>query len=135
MKITPDTNVLLRAATRDDEFQARTAEVALTAADLIALPLTTLCELVWVLQRGYKKSAPEVAQSLRALIGSEKVETNRLAVEAGLALLEAGGDFADGVIAYEGRQLGGDVFVTFDKNAAQLVFASGSRAELLPSNG
>lgn len=28
------------------------------------------------------------------------------AAEAGLALLEAGGDFADGVIAYEGSWLG-----------------------------
>ncbi|PLP59352.1 VapC toxin family PIN domain ribonuclease [Mesorhizobium loti] len=135
MKITPDTNVLLRAAARDDEFQASAAEAALNAADLIALPLSTLCELVWVLRRGYKKPAQEIAQSLRALIGSEKIETNRLAVEAGLALLEAGGDFADGVIAYEGRQLGGDVFVTFDKDAAKLVFATGSRAELLPSHG
>lgn len=131
MKITPDTNVLLRAAARDDEFQAHAAEAVLTNADVIALPLSTLCELVWVLRRGYKKSPQEIAQSLRALIGSEKVETNRLAVEAGLALLEAGGDFADGVIAYEGRQLGGDVFVTFDKDAAKLVSASGSRAELL----
>jgi hypothetical protein len=33
------------------------------------------------------------------------VIVNRPAVEAGLALLEAGGDFADGVIVYEGSRL------------------------------
>jgi predicted nucleic-acid-binding protein len=40
---------------------------------------------------------------------------NRPAAEAGLALLDAGGDFADGVIAYEGSWLGADAFVSFDK--------------------
>jgi len=39
---------------------------------------------------------------------------NRPAAEAGLALLEAGGDFADGVIAHEGRWLGAEAFVSFD---------------------
>jgi len=28
--------------------------------------------------------------------------------EAGLAILEAGGDFADGIMAYEGNWLGGE---------------------------
>jgi len=40
---------------------------------------------------------------------------NRPAVEAGLAMLEAGGDFADGIMAYEGRWLGGETFVSFNK--------------------
>lgn len=133
MKITPDANVLIRAATRDHDFQTSMAENTLSAADRIALPLATLCELVWVLRRGYKKPAAAIIKSLRDLIDSEKVDTNRLAVEAGLSLLADGGDFADGVIAYEGRQLGGEVFVTFDKRAARLVKEAGSRTELLPS--
>ncbi|MDW6025103.1 type II toxin-antitoxin system VapC family toxin [Mesorhizobium sp. BAC0120] len=133
MRITPDTNVLVRIATADNEFQTQTAYAVLNAAGLIALPVATLCELVWVLQKGYKKPALAIARSLRDLLDSEKVETNRLAIEAGLSLLLAGGDFADGAIAYEGRQLGGDVFVTFDKRAAQLISKEGSQAELLPS--
>jgi len=48
---------------------------------------------------------------------------NRPAAEAGLSLLEAGGDFADGVIAYEGRWLGADTFVSFDKKAVKLTEA------------
>ena len=49
-------------------------------------------------------SQAEIAAAIRALLTSaENVEFNggKLS-EAGLAVLEAGGDFADGVIAYEG---------------------------------
>jgi hypothetical protein len=38
---------------------------------------------------------------------------HRPAVEAGLSRLDAGGDFADGIIAYEGDWLGGEEFVVF----------------------
>jgi predicted nucleic-acid-binding protein len=56
---------------------------------------------------------------------------NRPAAEAGLALLEAGGDFADGVIAYEGHWLGADTFVSFDKKAVRRVEAQGRAVRLL----
>ena len=52
---------------------------------------------------------------LRQLIEVANVAIDRQATEAGLVMLDAGGDFADGVIAYEGRRLGGEVFVSFDK--------------------
>jgi predicted nucleic-acid-binding protein len=45
-----------------------------------------------------------------------------------LAFLDAGGDFADGVIAHEGYWLGAETFVSFDKRAAELVEASGGLA-------
>ena len=48
-----------------------------------------------------------------------------------MALLAAGGDFADGVIAYEGNWLGGDAFASFDKQAVRLVEAQGGAARLL----
>ena len=56
---------------------------------------------------------------------------NRPSVEAGLALLEAGGDFADGIMAYEGTWLGGETFVSFDKNTVSLLTKQGKAAELL----
>ncbi|MGO3123578.1 MAG: hypothetical protein ACTIKR_06105 [Advenella sp.] len=56
---------------------------------------------------------------------------NRPAVEAGLLMLEAGGDFADGVIAYEGNWLGGETFVSFDKLAVKLLMEQGEAAQLL----
>jgi len=45
--------------------------------------------------------------------------------------LDAGGDFADGAIAYEGRWLGGDIFVSFDRKAVRLMEAQGDSAQLL----
>ena len=59
------------------------------------------------------------------------VVVNRPAVEAGLRVLEAGGDFADGVIAYDGNWLGGETFVSFDKRAVSLIRRQGQRAQLL----
>jgi predicted nucleic-acid-binding protein len=59
------------------------------------------------------------------------VEVDRPAVEAGLAMLDAGGDFADGVIAYEGRWLGAETFVSFDKKAVEMLAAQGVSARLL----
>ena len=51
-------------------------------------------------------------------------------VEAGLAMLDAGGDFADGVIAYEGRWLGAETFVSFDRKAVEMLAAQGVPARL-----
>ncbi len=46
-------------------------------------------------------------------------------------MLNADGDFADGVIAFEGQWLGGEIFVSFDKKAVALLTASGHAAHLL----
>jgi predicted nucleic-acid-binding protein len=131
MKIVADTNVLLRAAVRDDPTQTRPAAHALRTADLVAIPVAALCEFVWVMRNGYKMPHAEVADSIRALVDSENVVTNRLAVDAGLELLDRGGDFADGAIAYEGRWLGAEEFVSFDKEAVSLLKSQGKRARLL----
>jgi predicted nucleic-acid-binding protein len=93
--------------------------------------LSALCELVWVLRRVYGFKAGEVADTIRSLTSADNVETNRPAVEAGLAMLDAGGDFADGVIAYEGRWLGAETLVSFDKKAVETLKALGVSARLL----
>ena len=133
LNITADTNVLIRAVVRDDEAQARVAAKALMKAGKIAVTLPCLCEFVWVLLRLYDFKTPDVASAIRALISAANVQVNRPAVEAGLAMLEAGGDFADGVIAFEGRWLGGDTFVSFDKKAVALLKAQGLQTQLLSS--
>jgi predicted nucleic-acid-binding protein len=131
MKITPDTNVLIRAAVKDDPHQARRAAEILQRADLIAVPIPALCEFVWVLRRGYKKPGSNVSDAIRRLMKSVNVVMNRPAVEMGLAVLDAGGDFADGVIAYEGDWLGAEEFLSFDANAVSLLQSQGIRARLL----
>jgi predicted nucleic-acid-binding protein len=130
MKITADTNVLVRAITGDDERQSRVAQARLANADMVALAMPVLCELVWVLSQGYKIPSAEIAETIRRLMAGANVVLNRPAAEAGLALLDAGGDFADGVIAYEGNWLG-ETFVSFDKKAVKLMDAQGKPARLL----
>jgi len=131
MKITADTNVLIRAAVQDDAHQARKAAKVLREAELVAVPVPVLCELVWVLRRGYKKSVSDISNAIQRLMKSANVVANRPAVEAGLLVLDAGGDFADGVIAYEGDWLGAQEFVSFDSEAVSLLQSQGTRARLL----
>jgi predicted nucleic-acid-binding protein len=131
MKITADTNVLVRAVTGDDPRQSKAAQTALKKADVVALAMPALCELVWVLSQGYKIPTRDIAEAIRRLMNGANVVVNRPAAEAGLALLDAGGDFADGVIAYEGNWLGADAFVSFDKKAVKLIEAQGGSARLL----
>ncbi len=131
MRITADTNVLVRAVTEDHAHQSKAAQTALKAAELIAIPIPSLCELVWVLSQGYKVPPRDIAEAIRRLMNGANVAVNRPAAEAGLALLEAGGDFADGVIAFEGNWLGADTFVSFDKRAVKLMEAQGGSAGLL----
>ena len=131
MRVAVDTNVLVRAVVQDDPTQGSIAARLLTDAKLIAIALPCLCELVWVLRRVYGFPPADAATAIRALLAAATVETNRPAVEAGLTVLEAGGDFADGVIAHEGNRLGGETFVSFDKKAVALLVAQGQSARLL----
>ncbi len=131
MKVVVDTNILVRALVGDDPAQARIAAKVLIDAELIAVALPCLCELVWVLSRVYKFHISDAANAIRTLLAAANVEANRPAAEAGLLMLEAGGDFADGVIAYEGKWLGGETFVSFDKKAVALLKAQGQSARLV----
>ena len=131
MRVTVDTNVLVRAAILDDPEQAERAAKVLRDAEIIAVTVPVLCEFAWVLMRGYRRPAREVLGMIRSLIESATVRVDRPAVEAGLAILEAGGDFADGVIAFEGRRLGGEVFTSFDRTAIRLIAETGGATHLL----
>ena len=131
MKVIADTNVLVRYLVRDDPRQAEVALDALRRATLLAVPLAVLCELSWVLTRGYRFTPSPVATAIRHLTESSVVVSDSAAVEAGLAMLSKGGDFADGVIAHDGRALGGEMFLTFDSRAASRLLARGAAVELL----
>ena len=131
VKVSVDTNVLVRAAVRDHPEQTDAATRVMGRAEIVAVTLPSLCELAWVLRSVYGFKASDIGKAIRVLLAAENVETNRPAVEAGLAMLEAGGDFADGVIAYEGRWLGAETFVSFDKKAVDLLKQQGVAARLL----
>jgi predicted nucleic-acid-binding protein len=130
MKITADTNILVRALTEDDSVQSPRAQAELAQAELVAIPSVALSELVWVLTRGYRLPAATVADAIRRLLAATNVTADRRGAEAGLAMLDAGGDFTDGVIAHEGAWLGGGTFVSFDLQAVVLLQAQGHPSRL-----
>ena len=128
MRITADTNVLVRAVVRDDTAQAAAAQALLLRATVIAVPVPVFCELAWVLRRGYGYGIGDIAAAIEAIAGIDTVVTDSPAVDAGLAALRAGGDFADGSIADQGERLGGTVFASFDRGAVARLRARGANA-------
>ncbi|GHT99721.1 DNA-binding protein [Betaproteobacteria bacterium] len=121
MKVALDTNIILRCLLDDDVKQTAAARDLVQTSQFLVISLPTLCEVVWTLSRGYKLEKTKIADALEFLVDSNRVKVDRGAVDLGLEVLRAGGDFADGVIAHDGIASGAEVFATFDKKAATLV--------------
>jgi predicted nucleic-acid-binding protein len=68
MRITADTNVLVRVMVQDDPGQARTAQHTLKQAETIVVSLVSLCELVWALRYHYDYPRGDIAAALRQLL-------------------------------------------------------------------
>jgi len=131
MKMIADTNVLLRFVLGDDAEQYKLALDTMEKSETVAVTNHALCEMAWVLRSRYGVSRPAIAATIRGLLETRNILLDSAAVNAGLAMLEAGADFADGVIAYEGQWLGGETFVSFDKKAVAALAKRGMKAELL----
>jgi predicted nucleic-acid-binding protein len=101
---------------QDDPEQGAVA-ARLLQCECITVSLVVLCEFAWVLGRCYKLKCQEIAAVIHNLADASNIQTHRAAVDAGLALLAAGGDFADGVIAFDSRWSGGERFFSFDKKS------------------
>jgi predicted nucleic-acid-binding protein len=135
-----DTNVLARIVLDDDKHQSDLAFNALRSASLVIIPVVVFCELVWVM-RSIKTddgkrlySYRDIAERIRFFLEFDHIAIAEDEVEAGLQMLDAGGDFADGVIEYTGRSLARDVavaFLSFDKNAVSTLAKRGLSALLL----
>jgi predicted nucleic-acid-binding protein len=126
-----DTNVLMRTVLDDDVAQSRASRLALSSADQIVISLHAFCEMVWLLRQRYKMPKGEIVKVIHGYLEADNVITDTGAVQAGLEAMNAGADFADGVIAYEGRWLGGDTFVSFDKKAVAALEKLGGKTWLL----
>ena len=116
IRIAIDTNVLVRYLVWDDEAQAQAAAHAIEGAGTVLISTIVLCETVWVLKRTYKYQLAEIASVMQRLIRTAAVELDRPAAEAGLAHLQCGGDFADGVILLEAERAKCVHLVTLDRN-------------------
>ncbi len=81
------------------------------------------CEMVWVMQRGYRFTAVEIVAGIEKVLCIRNLIFNTDEVSAGLRMLEKGGDFADGVNACAGQAMAHDddaAFASFDKEAVKL---------------
>jgi predicted nucleic-acid-binding protein len=116
-----DTNLLVRIVTKDDPDQSRIAFSLLSSAEHIVVSLPCLCEFVWVLRAVYGFNSGELEMAVRSVTDPGNVVTDRAAVDAGLRVQAAGGDFADGVLASIGTEMGAEAFVSFDRKAIALL--------------
>ena len=131
MKIIADTNLLLRFFVGDDPAQYKLALEIMEQAETVVVPNVALCEFAWVLRSRYGTSREDIAAAITQLRQTGNVVMDNAAVDAGLSVLAAGADFADGVIAYEGRWLGGETFISFDRKAVSVLAAQGQKAQSL----
>jgi len=130
VKVSIDTNVLLRIILKDHEGQLRSALQTLRQAEIVFLPTAALCEAAWVLGRSYGLSREEIAAGLRVLLEIDNTACEEGAVDMGLAMLARGGDFADGVVAQQGLDHEAEIFITFDRRAISRLTALGVEARL-----
>ncbi len=131
MKIVADTNLLLRFVLNDDQVQYKKALDVMEQAEAVIVTNLALCELVWVLRSRYGVTRENIIAVITRLRETRKIAIDNVAIDTGLSVLAAGADFADGVIAYEGRRLGGETFVSFDKKAVSAIAKQGIRSRLL----
>lgn len=118
MRIALDTNVLVRYLILDEPTQSARAITLIESAETLILSPIVLCETVWVLKRAYKLPTADILAVLRTLTTIPTVELDRPLIEAGIAMLTAGGDFADGVILAEASRARADHLATFDETLA-----------------
>ena len=121
MRITADTNVLVRFVVADDPDQAAAAAALLERAEAVVLTVPVLCELTWVLRSVYGTARADIADTVAALIdAATAVVRDRAAVEAGIRALRECDDFADAAIAMLGAGDGATLFASFDRRAVAL---------------
>lgn len=134
MKITVDTNLLIRFLIKDDKFQNQKVWDIFFEAEEIFIPITVLCEVVWVLSFSYKLSNSFIAAKLQNLIEIPIFIVDKPVVNFGIKVLEANGDFADGVNAFLGKQFfenQNSKFISFDKKAVKILNSLGIDAVIL----
>jgi len=123
-----DTNVLVRYIVQDEPKQSRLAvrciEKRCTSEFPGRINLIVLCELSWVLARGYKYDRKTVSAVIRRILSSPElsVEENE-AVWRSLKLYEQGtADFSDYLLGAVNHRHGASPTVTFDRKAAKETF-------------
>ena len=121
-----DTNVVIRYLVQDDKKQSAAAtrfiEKSLTTDNPGYISQTTLCEIVWVLQRCYAVNKQQVREIIEGLLTTKQliVEGVEVAWKALRAFNANNAGFCDALIGQANIHNGCEQTVTFDKKAANL---------------
>ena len=123
-----DTNVLVRYIVQDDPEQSHLATEAIEAQCTSESPgrinVIVLCELIWVLSRGYGYDRQLVGSVVRRILSSPEllVEEDE-AIWQALKVYEQGtADFSDCLLGLLNRRAGTSTTLTFDRKAAKESF-------------
>lgn len=121
-----DTNVLVRHLVGDDPAQTPKARALLAARCTVDDPgyvnRIVLCELVWVLGRGYRYDRITIAGALEQLLNAAElqIEDREAALGALAAYRTSKADFADCLMGLLNRAAGCEHTMTFDRDAIAL---------------
>jgi predicted nucleic-acid-binding protein len=121
-----DTNVLVRYLVQDDPAQSRQANTLIDRAaardTAMFINNVVVCELAWVLARGYGYTRPELAEIIeKILLGRQfEVEKKDLVWSALASFKSSRADFADCLIGVINELEGCDSTLTFDRTAVSL---------------
>lgn len=113
-----DTNVLVRYLLNDDIHQNAIACQYLDNKEIeCVIPMMVFCEIDWLLRKKVKIPRMEIVEFFERLIKKPNIVFDKQALEIGLYFLKKGGDFADGLIAYQTMGYDNATLLTFDKKA------------------
>lgn len=118
-----DTNFLLRFLLADDVEQSSIARSYFTNRNYtLVIDIAVLCEAVWVMKKRAKLKNEIIIKVLQSLATESHIHIDKTRFNHGLEFLKQGGDFADGIIAYQTQQYPNAKFLSFDKQARKIAY-------------
>ena len=118
-----DTNILVRYLTQDDENQAKIVDQLFkqyaTSANSIFINNIVICELIWVLESGYKYSRLQISEAIKQILSTEEFsfENQKLLRFALNQYSQNKLDFSDSLIGAINNQFDCLTTFTFDKSS------------------
>jgi predicted nucleic-acid-binding protein len=118
-----DTNILVRYFTQDNLEQAKIVEQIIdthaTAPNSLFINNVVMCELIWVLDRGYKYSKEEISKVIKQMLSTEEFafENQKLLWLALNQYNQNRLDFSDALIGELNKEFGCLETLTFDQAA------------------
>lgn len=120
-----DTNILVRYFTQDDPEQAQIVEKIIenygSSPNSLFINNIVMCELVWVLERGYKYSKEQVGVVINQMLSTEEFvfEKQELLWLALNEYVQNNSDYSDALIGLINKSSGCKETLTFDQVAAK----------------